>query len=230
MPGRPSPRPRLPNLPHEPRAQHKPCRMDHKKIRTMKRREKHSAFSLLELLVVMVIIAMLAGLGVAAFRGGSGGDGTREAASIASGFFSLARNEAIMRRVPSAVVVDGDPTQPDNYLRRVAVAYQTNNPTNGTTEWVQATKWTRFPGKVLFNTKFAPGAVSNSLPGAFSNACYVYPFDAKGCNPGIAKFIVSLGSTDGGSFQERNEPNTRYGFMIFPLGQVAFYRDTADIQ
>jgi len=179
----------------------------------------------------MAIIALLAGLGAAAFRGGSRGDGTREAAAIASGFFSLARNEAIMRRVPSAVVVDGfyDSSQPDNYLRRVAVACQTNNPATGTTEWVLATKWTRFPGKVLFNTKFAPGAASNSLPGAFSNACYVYPFDAKGSNPGIAKFIVSLGSTDGGSFQERNAPNTRYGFMIFPLGQVSFYKDTADI-
>ena len=228
MPAPPSPRSRLPNPPREFRSASQTLPHESKKyFRAMKPSGKHSAFSLLELLVVMAIIAMLAGLGVTMFRGGSRGDGTREAASISSGFFSLARNEAIMRRVSSVVVVDADTTQPDNYLRRVAVAYQS---TNSPTQWVLSTKWTRFPGNVLFNTKLAPAPPTNSLPGAFSNACYVYPFDAKGRTSGIAKFIVSLGSTDGGTFQERNEPNTRYGFMIFPHGHVEFYRDTADIQ
>ena len=194
------------------------------------RTSSRNAFTLIELLVVIMIILLIAGLGVGAFRGGAGSDGVRDAASVASGYFSLARNEAIMRRTSSVVVIDGyyDAAQPDNYLRRMAVAYQGTNASGAT--WIQSAKWTRLPGHAFVNAAFA-GNLTNSLPGAFSNACYIYPFDFKGCTTnGVGKFVLSLGSTAGGVFQEHNAPKTRYGFMVFPMGHMSFYKDPTDIQ
>lgn len=189
----------------------------------MKPLPRSKAFSLLELLVVIAILGIMAVAGAAAL-GGSGGKSLQNAASVASSFFSVARSEAILRRVPVRVVVDADSSRPgsESYLRRMAVIYSTN----GGTTWDVASRWTTLPANAKFNADLS--TVTNAtmsysgLSGAQgSQRFYYYEFQPNGQIPSSPQFVVS--PLAGGT-------NQLYGFKVFRMGKLAFLNDPSAIR
>ena len=158
--------------------------------------------------MVVAIIAVVAGAVVAAL-GGGGSRGPQGAAAVASSVFNLARTEAIMRCVDTFVVVDTtyNSTKPDTYLRRMAVA-----DTNG----ALIAQWTTLPSSAYFLETLSTPAGTMSLSGQTGSFAY-YKFKSNGqLDGGSAKFVVTLGSANGGIFQE-SDSNKRYGFKIHKM-------------
>jgi prepilin-type N-terminal cleavage/methylation domain-containing protein len=179
-----------------------------------------AGFSLIELLVVIGIIAIMAAAGAMAL-GGGGGKSLGGSAAVASSVFTLARTEAIMRRVPVRVIVDADNTsqKPENFLRRMAVIYSTNSGTN----WDAASKWTMLPGDASFHTvkSTKQSMTYGGLPGAFgAKTFYYYQFEPNGQMNPASQFVVSpsVGGTD-----------RLYGFKIHRMGKMTFFDSPADI-
>ena len=183
-----------------------------------------AAFSLLELLVVIAIMAVIASAGVMAL-GGAGGRGPQSAASIASSVFNLARTEAIMRGTDTFVLVDTtyNAAKPDNYLRRMTVADATGN---------LLTRWTTLPAATYFNQDLSAAGSTNfaGSPQLPSGTYAFYKFRSNGQidNTSGAKFVVSPGTVNGGTFQEIGT-GKRYGFKIHKMGKLTFYDDPASI-
>jgi len=202
---------------------------------------RQAAFTLVELLVVISIIVLMAALGVGAFKGGGASDGTRGASYLASSVFDAARNEAIMRRVPTVVLFDvGTSTTQDTAYRRMTVAYNTNSNPNYTsgTGWTQSGKWLKFPANAYFDS-----ARSRGLPSTMSGvhfglttatACVVYGYlpngqaNYSGVSP-ILKVVFSPGSLAGGTFVERPDKKSLYGFVVNKLGHTQQFADLASI-
>jgi len=201
-----------------------------------------SGFTLVEMLTVLSIIAIMTGLGVAAFRGGSNGDGTSGAANAASSVFGQARAEAIMRRTCAAVIVDSDTsnTTSTTLYRRMMAVYL--DPVSNV--WVQASSWVTLPGNTYIDPKYSNpfGKLAPAVNGSTAAYAY-YAFDATGqayllpsSAPGFksnttttaaGQLVVSPGRMSGTTFMER-DTHSRYGFYLFPLGRVAFFQDVAD--
>jgi prepilin-type N-terminal cleavage/methylation domain-containing protein len=196
------------------------------------------AFTLTELLVVIAIIVLMAALGVGAFRGGAASDGTRGASYLASTVFDAARNEAIMRRVPTVVLFDvGTQTNLDTAYRRMTVAYSTNATPNYTTtnDWIQSGKWIKFPANAYFDA-----ARSRGLPSTMSSvhfglttatACVVYGYlpngqaNYSGVTTQPLKVVFSPGMLSSGTFIERPDKKSLYGFVINKLGHTQQFAD-----
>jgi type II secretory pathway pseudopilin PulG len=197
------------------------------------------AFTLLELLVVMTLIILMAGLGVAAFKQGSGSDGTRGASYEAATLFDAARNEAIMRRVPVRVIFDvGTSATPDTSYRRMTVAYTTNN---GTT-WNQSGPWIKLPANAYYDygnsssypsRPFDPNmtatlvAFGSSPPSAV--VAYEYLPNGKANYSGVTtqplKVVFSPGTLSSGIFSERPDKKSLYGFVVNQLGHTQQFAD-----
>jgi len=208
------------------------------------RGKRISAFTLTELLIVMAILALLGGLGVAAFKGGGASDGSRGASYAAATLFDAARNEAIMRRCPTRVIFDTvyKQSSPDNYLRRMTVAYTTNSGTN----WIQSGAWVFLPSGAFFDSASGPNGQPRSratdqamtLPqkslGSSSGGSPYWAYEylpngqanyvAAG-NPPVLKVVFSPGSTVGGVFTERPDRKSLYGFIINKLGHTQQFAD-----
>ena len=203
-----------------------------------------AAFTLTELLVVISIIVLMAALGVGAFKGGGASDGTRGASYLAATIFDAARNEAIMRRVPTVVLFDVTPpsasSSPDTGFRRMIVAYNTNSTPDYTvgTGWTPSGKWMKFPANAYFDS-----ARSRGLPSTMSSvhfglttatACVVYGYlpngqaNYSGVSP-ILKVVFSPGSLSGGTFVERPDKKSLYGFVVNKLGHTQQFADLASI-
>jgi prepilin-type N-terminal cleavage/methylation domain-containing protein len=214
-------------------------------------RLSREAFTLTELLIVMGILALLGSLGVAAFKGGTASDGSRGASYAAATLFDAARNEAIMRKTPTRVIFDTvfNPQVPDNYLRRMTVAYASNSvdsngiPT-GQTNWMQAGQWVKLPAAAYFDNAVGPNGKSRSTPsdsamtipqgglGAKSGGAtyWAYQYFPNGqadysSNPPVLKVVFSPGSVIGGTFQERPDRKSLYGFIIGKLGHTQQFAD-----
>ena len=209
------------------------------------------AFTLTELLIVMGILALLGSLGVAAFKGGTASDGSRGASYAAATLFDAARNEAIMRKTPTRVIFDTvfNPQAPDNFLRRMTVAYASNSvdsngiPT-GQTNWMQAGQWVKLPASAYFDNVVGPNGKVRSTPshstmtipkgglGANSGGStyWAYQYFPNGqadysSNPPVLKVVFSPGSVIGGTFQERPDRKSLYGFIIGKLGHTQQFAD-----
>ena len=202
-----------------------------------------AAFTLTELLVVISIIVLMAALGVSAFKGGSTSDGTRGASYLAATVFDAARNEAIMRRVPVRVIFDtsvrtsGSAT-PDTAFRRMTVAYYS---TNSGGSWVQSGKWIKFPANAYFD--YCMGGSSwqsrgyttmTSLSGfglipALSAVAYEYLPNGQANYSGVAtlplKVVFSPGTVSAGTFTERPDKKSLYGFVLNRLGHTQQFSD-----
>lgn len=201
---------------------------------------RRGAFSLTELLVVMAVIALMAGTGLTAFRGSPNND-VKAASALIGSMAAEARNLAILKRTPTRVVVDTayDGSQPDNYLRRVTVAYLNNS--SGTPEWVQASRWQRLPGNAYFNPTYSnpPGddmSISFGGQGAPATGYSYYEFSpnglatqaAGGSKP--AQALVSHGTVNGGTFVDRSDKGSLYGFALFRMGRPQFFQNVEDIK
>lgn len=196
-----------------------------------------AAFTLTELLVVISVIVLMAALGVAAFKGGGASDGTRGASYAAASLFDAARNEAIMRRVPVRVIFDvGMNKAPDTSFRRMTIAYTTNNRVS----WNQSGKWIRFPASAYFDYGSAgrwqsrgTTTMSGVLFGSsVASTCLAYEYlpngqiNDQGVTPPL-KVIFSPGSISAGTFTERPDKKSLYGFVINKLGHTQQFADLA---
>ena len=199
-------------------------------------RRKDSAFTLVELLVVIAIIVLMAALSVSAFKGGAGSDGTRGASYLAATIFDAARNEAIMRRVPTVVLFDvGTSSTLDTAYRRMTIAYNTNsNPdyTSGT-GWIQSGKWMKFPANAYFDSARSRGVgmmTGVQFGATASSSCVVYEYlpngqaNYSGVSP-VMKVVFSPGMLSGGTFIERPDKKSLYGFVVNKLGHTQQFAD-----
>jgi prepilin-type N-terminal cleavage/methylation domain-containing protein len=203
-----------------------------------------AAFTLVELLVVISIIVLMAALGVSAFKGGAASDGTRGASYLASTVFDAARNEAIMRRVPVRVIFDtsvrtsGSAT-PDTAFRRMTVAYTTNNGTS----WTQSGRWIKFPANAYFDsgsagnwqsrgyTPMTSSSLSSGfgIPTVLSAVAYEYLPNGQANYSGVTtqplKVVFSPGMLSSGTFIERPDKKSLYGFVVNKLGHTQQFAD-----
>jgi len=186
-----------------------------------------AAFSLIELLVVIGIIAIMATAGVVALGGGS--KSVQSAATAASSVFSMARTEAILRRVPVRVIVDTsyNAAKPDDYLRRIAVVAKKED----TTDWEPISQWMRLPANAFFNPDVSKRYGSGSMTGVGGNgtsfAYFEFLPNGQASSP-RAQFIVTRGALAGDQFSELGTAN-RSGFVVHKLGRMTFFNDPADI-
>jgi Tfp pilus assembly protein FimT len=202
--------------------------------------QKISAFTLTELLVVISIIVLMAALGVGAFKGGGASDGTRGASYLAATVFDAARNEAIMRRAPTVVLFDvGTSTTQDTAYRRMTVAYSTNsNPDyTSSTGWIQSGKWMKFPANAYFDAARSRGVGTMSSVHfglTTASSCIVYEYlpngqaNYSGVSP-VLKVVFSPGTLSGGTFVERPDKKSLYGFVVNKLGHTQQFADLASI-
>jgi len=198
-------------------------------------------FTLTELLVVISIIVLMAALGVSAFKGGSASDGTRGASYLAATVCDSARNEAIIRRVPVRVIFDtsvrtsGSATQ-DTAFRRMRIAYTTNNGAL----WIPSGGWVKFPANAYFDygsagnwqsrgfTTMTSASLSGfGIPTVLSAVAYEYLPNGQANVPasGPLKVVFSPGMLSGGSFVERPDKKSLYGFVVNKLGHTQQFAD-----
>jgi prepilin-type N-terminal cleavage/methylation domain-containing protein len=198
---------------------------------------RQAAFTLVELMVVMAIIGIMSALGVAAFRGGGATSGAQGASVLASGLFTAARSEAILRKTSTRVYVDTDNTHGSTYLKRATVAYQSIS--GSVTNWVQCETWTVWPGNVIYVPGYSvPHGSDNSLytPGlkVVGSGLDYFQFNSIGQaeNPNgttrRAKFVVAPGQGSSGAPVVQNSLQS-YGFILLPLGQVGFIQDLSTL-
>jgi prepilin-type N-terminal cleavage/methylation domain-containing protein len=197
-----------------------------------------SAFTLTELLIVIAIIALMAGLGVGAFKGGSASDGTKGASYQAATLFDSARNEAIMRRMPTVILFDvGEGGGLDTSYRRMTVAYSTNPSPDFTsgTDWIQSGKWMKFPANAYYDKNRSRGLPSPmkkvNFGAARSSSCIVYGYlpngqaNYFGVTQQPLKVVFSPGTLSGGAFSERPDKKSLYGFVVNKLGHTQQFAD-----
>jgi len=184
-----------------------------------------SAFSLVELLTVIGIIAVLTSLGAVALR--DGGHSVQSAANAASSLFSLARTEAILRVTEVRVVVDTnfEASQPDHFLRRVAVVARSDKG-----NWEMISRWTVLPGNAFFHRELSESHGSEPMPGVGTGTLDYFAFRPNGQAVGPrGQFIVTRGEQQDGVFHEHGESN-RSGFFVHRLGRLSFFPSPSEIQ
>lgn len=200
----------------------------------------------MELLVVMSIIILMMGIGVSAFRGGAGSDGAKAGASSLAALFGTARNEAILKQTRSRVIVDTyyDNTRPQNCYHRATVAYLspcTADPAQPTS-WKQVNKWQTLPNNVYFDPNYSnPHGKTMPLSNSFGNVgggvYWYYEFLPNGqavVSATTVQALVSPGRVNtSGNFSERTPQSPTsacYGFVLFPMGNTAFFQNPNSIQ
>jgi prepilin-type N-terminal cleavage/methylation domain-containing protein len=182
------------------------------------------AFSLVELLVVIGVVAILSAIGAVAMR--DGGQSVQSAANAASSLFSLARTEAILRRTEVRVVVDTNyqPSQPQNFLRRVGVAARREDG-----NWEMISRWTSLPGNAFFHRDLSASHGVEAMPGLGTGSLDYFAFRPNGQAAGPrSQFVVAGGEQNGGVFLEHGD-NNRSGFFVHRLGRISFFQSPSEI-
>lgn len=148
------------------------------------------------------------------------------AATAASSIFNLARTEAILRRTEVRVIVDSNykASQPENYLRRLAVAAR-----NEDGSWELITRWQTLPGNAFFNPALSQEHGIEEMPGTITGALMFFEFRPNGqASEPRGQFIVARGRQEDGVFIEHGESN-RSGFFVHRLGKISFFQSPSDI-
>lgn len=216
------------------------------------RQSAHSAFTLVEMLVVIAIISILMTLGSIGLSS-IGGKGVASGVSTAEALFDEARNNAVGRGQPAAVLIaktlDNNPAED---LRRILVAYKENADDDF---WILGSRGALLPEKTFFSEQFSKqdhpgGAVieviessqlrrvtaTSSNPTAvrpaYQGKWFVYQFNGQGISttPG-ASFIIGNGARALTKSSEEAPPRTTAsakrdfgGFVIWRNGRTSVFR------
>lgn len=210
------------------------------------RKHRHFAagFTLIELLVVIALIAVLsAGLGIV-LTGGDTGTRLRGAEAQASGIFTAARTQAVLRQTEARVLIARDSNSYEHHLRFLGVVYE--DPENAGS-WIATSDGTLLPDGIYFWSVRSRGFGVMTLEFPRREAVsegggtdwYYYAFNAKGemldpsgSNLKLGEFVIGATVWDptdasGPTFDRDETPPG--GFGIFPLGTIVFPPNPGDL-
>ena len=210
------------------------------------------AFTLVEMLVVIAIISILMTLGSIGLSS-IGGKGVAGGVSTAEALFDEARNNAVGRGQPAAVLVAKTLTNsPADDLRRVVVAYKDKAEDDF---WILGSRGALLPEKTFFSERFSkqdhPGgaaievidssalrriAGTSTSPSpvgqAYQGKWFIYRFNGQGiCTTPGASFIIGSGARALTKSSEEAPPRTSAsakrdfgGFVIWRNGRTSVFR------
>jgi prepilin-type N-terminal cleavage/methylation domain-containing protein len=122
------------------------------------------AFTLIELLIVIAVVGILIGSVGLGLRDSDKGNALQAAQSSLSSLVSAARAQAALNGSNASVIIWGDPSDMETYLRRAAVMVETT--VGGSTFWVQKGEPMTMPNGIYF----VPVDAGAGFPAKFQTA------------------------------------------------------------
>ena len=167
-------------------------------------RKFNGGFTLLELLAVMALIIVLAGsLGLVTIR--LGGRSIDAAERLAGAQFHAARNLALLKRTRVRVIVNGDSSDPDRYLREMGLLYDAADPDNSP-QWVAQAEGRRLPPGFYFRPALSSVVggqdmleipVNRPQPEGNGSLYYYFEYDQSGrISSSGGQFIIEAGKLE----------------------------------
>jgi len=203
---------------------------------------RHPAgFSLIELLTVIAIISILLTVGAVGIGSLTNGKNVTSATTSVEALFAEARTLAISKGTKARVMInEADPTDRDNYLRRVVIVTNDLDP-NGQplTTWSLNSRGYQLPDQVFFSKTFSKKSKSDSSPldemtlaesttvkKPFAGKYYYYEFNSEGiCLNAGASFVIGQGVMTSGSPRVTGSSKRNFsGFVIWRNGTTSLFR------
>lgn len=211
------------------------------------------AFTLVEMLVVIAIMTLLLTFGALGLRNLSKSSGVSAGIPAAEALFAEARGRVMSTGGTVRVLIDGDQTDDERYLRYMLVVYRPTDADGNedNSKWIAVGNGTYLPDGVYFSRDFSKlehnatdggGAVipdaehsiyaseASSAPmERLSGKYYYYQFNTEGvsANPG-ASFIIGAGNKAPGAEKPRTSDGGGAknfgGFVIWSKGTTSAFQ------
>jgi len=195
-------------------------------------------FSLLELLTVIAIIILMTGLG-ARFLAPSQGSSVRQAAAMVGGIFQNARTAAVMKGVPTRILVYIDPDDPERYLRYVVPVYF--DPSDNS--WKMLDRGVYLPAHVYFDTARStdltngqtipnpqPVSWAQTGPAGKESAWLGYQFEPNGVlSSAEAQVVLAIGRNQTGAQVPDLDREKVAGFWMNRFGVQSYFDSNEEI-
>jgi type II secretory pathway pseudopilin PulG len=197
-------------------------------VDSMRKRTRRSAFTLIELLVLIGVIAVLAGAVGVGLAGGNQATSLASAREILRTHLVAARQQAALDQAETALLFAADATDPERYLKYIAIARRV--PETG--EWRVDNRGATLPGEAWIlppssGSSLLSESVSISIdPGSPITSCYMLRFGADGKIVGgsVGELWVGLGQqTEAGIVFPADAP--KLGLSMSRYGAISTFSD-----